>query len=255
MTPQTNHVLSDGDLLLQSRGFLNNLVLISVSYASNSLENTSQITNVELIMEFSRSREQSLSYGLPEVNSSFDNHALGSDDLLSSLSRVLSGGDNGLENTSIDILDRTDGGGCHVDREEMPHHSRWDTVSSTSRVSHGCYVLNLLVVVKGSSIFRDESVETTLLNDQSDDLKGLLISPVVNFRHGEIIQEAEHFFVTNRPVDSSLMLLDFTLNGHLEVSRSGGTGEVNSLEGLAFVELGTVHQDDRSLGSTSSSHK
>jgi len=51
------------------------------------------------------------------------------------------------------------------------------------------------------------------------------------------------------------MLLDFTFNSQLEVSRSGGTGEVNSLEGLIFVELGTVHQDDRSLSSTSTSNK
>jgi hypothetical protein len=71
-----------------------------------------------------------------------------------------------------------------------------------------------------------------------------LISPVVNLRHGEIIQEAEHFLVANRSEDSSLMLLDFTFHSGLEVTGPGRTGEIDSLEGLVVVEGSGIHEDD-----------
>jgi len=138
----------------------------------------------------------------------------------------------------------------------MALHSIRDRVTSTSGVTHSGAILHLLECVERSSFLRVKCVKTSLLNDESDDFKGFLITPIVNLGHGEIIQEAEHFFVSNRPVDTGLMFGDFTFNTELEVRRSGSTREIDSLERLNItIKLFSIHEDNRSLSSTRSTNK
>jgi hypothetical protein len=95
-----------------------------------------------------------------------------------------------------------------------------------------------------------------LLDDESNNLEGFLISPVVDFRHGEIIQEAEHLLATNRSEDTGLEFGNLTFNRGLDVRRSGGAGEINSLERVGIsIEFSCVHKNDGSLSSTSGTNK
>jgi hypothetical protein len=119
-------------------------------------------------MEFSRSGQKSLGHSFPKIDGGFNNDALGGNDFLTNSSTVFPSGHNSGENGSINILDRTDGGRRHVDGEEMSHHSGRNTVSSTSRVPHGCSVLDILIFVETTSFFRNERVKTTLLHHQSN---------------------------------------------------------------------------------------
>lgn len=132
----------------------------------------------------------------------------------------------------------------------MSLESMWNIVSSSSWMHHGTKELKVLDSSEDTSLIFGQEVNTSLFNELSDDLKSNLITPSVNERHGHIIKEDRHLFSTEWNVNSNLFLLDFGFDRFLEVTWSGSTGEIDSLESLFLSELVGEHEDSGGLGST-----
>lgn len=133
----------------------------------------------------------------------------------------------------------------------MTHDSGRNGVPTTGGVAHGGAVLQLLELVENASLIGDEGVETTLLNAESGDFEGFLITPIVDLGHRVIIHEHKHVLVTVGAVDTGLMLDEFAFETGLEVGGPGSVREVNSLEGSGIsVEFLSIHDEDGGLGGT-----
>ena len=101
-----------------------------------------------------------------------------------------------------------------------------------------------------------QEVEALMLDQLTSDFQSDLITPCVDERHGNIINEDGHVLSTWWGESSHLLLLNLSLNRLLEVEWSSSTREVDSLEEhLLSVELVAVHHDDGGLGSTWSSNE
>jgi len=134
--------------------------------------------------------------------------------------------------------------------------SVWDVVSSVSWMHHGSQELKIVDLLEDTSEILVKEVESLLLNELSGDLKGDLISPKVDKWHGHVVKEDSHLLSTWWSKDSGLLLLNFSLDGVLEVLWLGSTGEVDSLlEHLRCIKLVAVHDDHRGLGSTRGSNQ
>lgn len=254
MSPESNEEELGWHLLLKLGACGEYFPVISVSNASNTLEKTCQITNVEFVMELGGCGQETFGDGLTEDDGGINEERFHVDDVLSLLTSVLLGSDNGIQDSTVDVLDGTDRGRCHVHVEEVTHHSGGDAVSTTDGLTHSGGVLQLLEGLEGSCFIGVEGVETTHLDTHSGDFEGWLITPSVDFGHGEIIHEDEHLFVSDGSLDTSLELNEFSLERVLEVDGEGGTGEIDSLERVGFaIEGVSVHENARSLGGTGTS--
>ena len=132
----------------------------------------------------------------------------------------------------------------------MSLESMWNIVSSSSWMHHGTKELKVLDSSEDTSLIFGQEVDTSLFNELSDNLKGNLITPSVDEWHGHIIKEDRHLFSTEWNVNSNLFLLDFRFDRFLEVTWSGSTREIDSLESLLFSEFVSEHEDSGGLGST-----
>lgn len=132
----------------------------------------------------------------------------------------------------------------------MSLESMWNIVSSTSWMHHGTEELKVLNTSEDTSLIFGQEVDTSLFNELSDNLKGNLISPSVNERHGHIIKEDRHLFSSERNVNSDLLLFNFRFDRFLEITWSSSTREIDSLEGLLFGEFISEHQNSGSLSGT-----
>ena len=121
---------------------------------------------------------------------------------------------------------------------------------------HGSQELEARDHLGVTSLFLIEEVEATEVNELTGDFEGDLIVPLVNLRHGEVIKEDDKLLVLERTVILGVLLLDFRLNGLLEVVWERVEREVDSLEGvLLLVKTALVHEDNRSLGGTGTTNK
>jgi len=170
--------------------------------------------------------------------------------------RILLRVEKNLEDSTIDILNGSLGWWGHVDGEEVSLQSMWNIITSTTWMVHGSEELHFLNTSEVSTLILGEEIETFLLNELSGNLKSNLITPKVDERHGDIIQEDGHSLTTWWGESSDLFLLNFSFDRLLEVIWSGGTGEVDSLEEHFFwIELAAVNDEVRGLGGTWTSDK
>jgi hypothetical protein len=116
--------------------------------------------------------------------------------------------------------------------------------------------LKVLNRLEETPLILGKEVEALMLNQLTSDLKSDLITPCVDERHGDIIDEDSHLLSSWRSEGLDLFLLNFSLDGLLEVEWSGGTGEIDSLVEHDFgIELAAVHLADGCLGCTWRSNK
>ena len=132
----------------------------------------------------------------------------------------------------------------------------WDIITSTTWMVHGSEELHSLDTSEVSTLILRKEIETFLLNELSGNLKSDLITPKVDERHGDIIEEDGHSLSTWWGESPDLFLLNFSFDGLLEVIWSSSTGEVDSLEEhFLWVELGGIDDQVGGLGGTWSSDK
>jgi len=123
----------------------------------------------------------------------------------------------------------------------MSLESMWNIVSSSSWMHHGTKELKVLDSSEDTSFIFRQEINTSLFNELSDNLKSNLISPSVDKRHRHIIKEDRHLLSSKRNVDSNLFLFNFGFDRFLEVTWSGGTREIDSLESLFISEFVGEH--------------
>jgi hypothetical protein len=81
-----------------------------------------------------------------------------------------------------------------------------------------------------TSLFLVKEVESTEINQLTGDFKSDLILPLIDLRHGEVIEEDNQFFILEGTIVLCVLLLYFRVNRFLEVVRQSVEREVNSLE-------------------------
>ena len=106
-----------------------------------------------------------------------------------------------------------------------------------------------------TSLFLVQEVEAAEVNELTGDLERDLILPLVDLRHGEVIKEDNKLLVGEWTIVLSVLLLDFRIDRLLEVVWEGVEREVDSLKGIICRHASRVHEDDRGLGSTSTTNE
>jgi hypothetical protein len=105
---------------------------------------------------------------------------------------------------------------------------------------HGSDVVEILDVLKHTPGLSIEHIESSLLNQLSDELQSNLIAPFVHKRHGKIINEHGHHFVSRGSEVFSYFEVTFLLNCRLEHERLSGARKIDSFKQLLLVKLATV---------------
>lgn len=124
----------------------------------------------------------------------------------------------------------------HVEDEKVAFGSVGEVVLTAAWLLHGANILELLDEFFLTDIESFKHVETAVFDELSDNLEGDLISPLINYRHVNIINKQDHFFVVLRHVGLTRGLLGGGLgDGLIEIEWSGGGGKVHSFENLVCV--------------------
>jgi hypothetical protein len=82
-----------------------------------------------------------------------------------------------------------------------------------------------------------------------------LVKPIVYLWHGKIVHKHKHFLASVGLENSSLVSDELTFDSSLEGTRRSSTREIHSFKRLSFfIELISIHQDDRSFSCTSTTN-
>jgi len=77
----------------------------------------------------------------------------------------------------------------HIEDEELSFQPVWNIITSSSRMIHGTDVGKIFNTLEITSLSFIEPIETSLLNKLSYNLKCNLITPFIDERHTQIINE------------------------------------------------------------------
>ena len=90
-----------------------------------------------------------------------------------------------------------------------------------------------------------------MVNELTSDLKSNLVTPLIHFWHGNVIQEDSEVLFAEWEVVLCILPFDFTADGILEVVWEGVEREVDSLgRVLLCIHLAEMHQDYGCLASS-----
>lgn len=159
-------------------------------------------------MEFSWCWQQSPLHGVPNADGCINEEWSHANDLLT----VLLGVEDGLENLTINVLYGSLRRRSHVDGEEMSLESVRNIILTTSWVKHCANELKVFNILEEAPLILGKEVEALLLNQLTSDLESDLITPSVNKRHGDIINEDRHLLASWRGEGLDLLLLNFSLD-------------------------------------------
>ena len=136
-----------------------------------------------------------------------------------------------------------------VEDRELALEPLGDVVPASARVDHRRQELDVDDDGKLARLL--EAVEAVDLHRLSGDLVGNLVSPLVDDRHVDVVDEHRHPFAARRAVRRSDSLLHVTFDDSLEQHRRRGRREVDALRQLLLrVVLGHVALDHHRLGRT-----
>lgn len=112
----------------------------------------------------------------------------------------------------------------HIKAEEMTFGTIRYIIFTTTWMLHSTYVSNFLDefhITNLKSVYC--FIETTIFNKLSNNFESNLISPFINLRHVNIINEKNHFFVSwrNESIFTSGFYIASSINRVLEVLWSG----------------------------------
>ena len=133
MSPESDQEKFLSNLFLHLGAVLDDLEFVSLGNSANTLEDSSQLSDCEGVVELGWSRKKLLLDLLPKGNGGVDQVRLHLDDVLV----VLLGVEQHFQDSSVDVLNRSLGGRGHVDREEVSLQSVGDVVSTSGWVVHG----------------------------------------------------------------------------------------------------------------------
>ena len=119
-----------------------------------------------------------------------------------------------------------------VEDGELALEALRDVVPASSGVDHRREELDVDDVGELARLL--EAVEALDFHRLACDLVGDLVSPLVDDRHVDVVNEHGHPLAARRSVRRSDALLHVTLNDALEQHRSGGRREVEALRELFF---------------------
>ena len=156
-------------------------------------------------MELGWCWQQSLAHSLPNGDSSVNQKWLHVDDILG----VSLGSEKGTEHGTVNVSDGLIGWWCHVDREELTLETVGDVISTTAWMVHGSQELEVVDGLEGTSQVLLKEVETFLVNELASDLEGNLVTPSVDERHAQVVQEEGHLLIVWWNEDLCLFTLDF----------------------------------------------
>mmetsp|Transcript_6335 Transcript_6335/g.7523 ORF Transcript_6335/g.7523 Transcript_6335/m.7523 type:complete len:756 (+) Transcript_6335:4217-6484(+) len=230
VAPQADHEQARILNILSVEATVDDL-LVTLSDAGHTTEDSSELTNGEDVMELGGGGEQLARGGLPKLDGGLDDGLNHADDFLS----VLLLGEKLGEDTTVDTLNGLGAGRRNVDGEEQPLDTVGHIVATVGGVVHGSKELQARDHLRVASLFLVEEVEAAEVDELTSDLKGNLIIPLVDLRHAEVIKEDDELLVLEGTVVLRVLLLDFGLDGLLEVVGEGVEREVNSLERVVLL--------------------
>jgi len=122
-------------------------------------------------------------------------------------------------------------------------------------MNHGSYILEVLDILKGSSLSSFKHIESSLFYQLSDNLVGRLVSPCVDEWHADIINKDGHGFVERWGEVFTNLGITLFFDGVLKGTWLARTGKVHSKERLgSLVKALRVHNHGRCLSGTGTSY-
>mmetsp|Transcript_14252 Transcript_14252/g.27759 ORF Transcript_14252/g.27759 Transcript_14252/m.27759 type:complete len:238 (-) Transcript_14252:7532-8245(-) len=179
-----------------------------------TLEHAGEITHVKDIVKLAGSGQHFCFAFVPELNSS-----------TSESFNIFFGGrarQFSPQHRSINVINGGLRWRSHVEDKEVALETSGDIITPTSGVAHcsdesnvfDCHALTTLVFL--------EEVNASFFDHLTDNFQSRLVTPVVDFRHRDVIQENGHPATTRRGIRFTLTFFDISLNARLvHTSRSG----------------------------------
>jgi hypothetical protein len=115
-------------------------VLVLEGNLADTTENTGELTNSENVMLLSGSRQELLGDSLPNQNSGLNDVLTHVDDIL----RVIFGLEDGLHDTTVNVLNGTSRRRSHVKGEEQTLKTVRNIIATTTGMVHGSKELKLV---------------------------------------------------------------------------------------------------------------
>jgi hypothetical protein len=120
--------------------------------------------------------------------------------------------ENSLKDLTIDVFNSSLRWRGHVDGKEVSLKSVWNIILTTTWMKHCTNKLEILNGLEETSVILGQEVETFMLDQLTSDLQSDLITPCVDERHRDIINEDSHVLSTWWGESSNLLFLNLSLN-------------------------------------------
>lgn len=133
MSPESDQEKFLSNLFLHLGAVLDDLEFVSLGNSANTLEDSSQLSDCESVMELGWSWKKLLLDLLPKGNGGIDQVRLHLDDVIVVLLWV----EQHFQDSSVDVLNGSLRSRGHVDGEEVSLESVWNIVSTGGWVVHG----------------------------------------------------------------------------------------------------------------------